>query len=111
MNSLFYYLVTAHEHQEGYEAVAKTTELYHENKELFEKLWMEAVENCDKRYGFSQEDFTRLLAIHGLYIQFDSETWNHKDIVHPVYELDLRIYPVDVGKVACLKVSVHERKV
>ena len=109
MNSLFYYLVTAHEHQKGYNAVSNTTTLYHENKDLFESLWKGAIANCDKS-GINIEEFEELLAVHGLYIQFEANPWNYKGIKNPAYAMELRIYPVEVGNVACLKVFVQERK-
>ena len=110
MNSLFYYLVTAHEHQEGFGAVAKTTELYQANKDLFESLWEGAIAKCENSDKFDLDRFKSLLAQHGLYIQFESGRRNRRTMQPPVYEMDLRIYPVEIGDVACLKVSVCEHK-
>ena len=112
MNSLFYYLVTAHEHQEGYGAVEKVTELYHSHKELFESMWEGVIAESEAGEGSVDfEEFRRLLCRHGLYIQYESRDWDRSlRKTEPEYEMALRIYPVEIGKVACLKVSVCGKK-
>ena len=108
MKPLSQYLETAHDFQEGYREVERLQELYKGDPERFEHMW-QALFQDEKSYML--KSFKELLESKGLYVQYEKYASVFETFTEP-NSLDLRIYPYDtkIGKIACLKVTVHEQR-
>ena len=108
MKALSTYLETAHDFQEGHHEVENLRKLYKEDAARFERKWQDLFQ--DKKSKMVN-DFKELLESKGLYVQYEKYASVFETFTEP-NSLDLRIYPYDTktGKVACLKVTVHEER-
>lgn len=108
MKALSTYLETAHDFQEGYQEVENLRKLYKEDAARFERMWQELFKD---EKSFMVKTFKELLESNGLYVQYEKYASRYEMITEP-NSLDLRIYPYNTknGKVACLKVTVHEER-
>ena len=108
MKPLSQYLETAHDFQEGYREVEKLQELYKGDPNRFENMWQALFQDEKSKMV---NDFKELLESKGLYVQYEKYASVFETFTEP-NSLDLRIYPYDtkIGKIACLKVTVHEQR-
>ena len=108
MKSLAHYLVTARDYLEGYRGVEKVKALFKEDPALFESAWQDLFRD---KGSYLVKEFMELLDEKGLYIQYEKYAPRNPIGTRPI-TLDLRVYTysTDVGKVACLKVTVIEQR-
>ncbi len=108
MKALSTYLETAQDFQEGHHEVENLRKLYEKDAARFERMWQELFKD---EKSLQVKNFEELLESKGLYVQYEKYASQYEKITEP-NSLDLRIYPYDIktGKVACLKVTVHEER-
>ena len=108
MKPLSQYLETAHDFQEGYREVERLQELYKGDPNRFENMWQALFQDEKSKMV---NDFKELLESKGLYVQYEKYASVFETFTEP-NSLDLRTYCYDsnIGRIACLKVTVYERR-
>lgn len=108
MNALSQYLVNARPHLgDGDSAVTKVRELYKKDPGLFEYSWKQLFVD---EGSYLAAKFAELLEEKGLYVQYEKYCPRFRPETRSM-SLELRVYPYDmeVGDVACLKVTEFEQ--